>query len=239
MKRWRPPQYTLADQLEHLRLKLTFRATGAGLWDLNINTGELYCDDRWYEIIGHEREISPVTTLPHFKAFIHPDDVEAATAVDPEWVLSLLDKEDGYQAEYRIVQASGEVRWIRSVACVVRDEASGHLRAIGCVTDITEFRDGRVPVNHAVITTQHLSKTERAAEPTAATLPLRPLTRKEKECLVWVSEGKTAWETAVILGVSRRTVEFHLQNAMHKLDAANKVQAAFIAVSHKLLDDGP
>jgi DNA-binding CsgD family transcriptional regulator len=61
------------------------------------------------------------------------------------------------------------------------------------------------------------------------------LTAKELECLRWVSLGKTAWETAAIIGRSHRTVEFHLNNAVRKLDASNRVHAATIAIRLGLL----
>ena len=61
------------------------------------------------------------------------------------------------------------------------------------------------------------------------------LSQREIECLYWVSEGKTAWETAHILEVSERTVNFHLGNAMSKLDTHSKHRAAIKAISLGLL----
>jgi len=45
-----------------------------------------------------------------------------------------------------------------------------------------------------------------------------PLSGREQQCLLWVSHGKTSWETSVILGLSERTVNFHLRNACRKLN---------------------
>ncbi len=45
-----------------------------------------------------------------------------------------------------------------------------------------------------------------------------PLSGREVQCLEWVSRGKTSWETATILGLSERTVNFHLLNACRKLN---------------------
>ena len=52
------------------------------------------------------------------------------------------------------------------------------------------------------------------------------LTVRERECLAWCAEGKTAWEIGVILGVSEQTVLTHLDKARRKLDAANRAHAA-------------
>ncbi len=52
------------------------------------------------------------------------------------------------------------------------------------------------------------------------------LTPQESLCLTWISRGKTMSETATIVGLQRRTVEFHLTNARMKLGAATVAQAA-------------
>ena len=44
------------------------------------------------------------------------------------------------------------------------------------------------------------------------------LSGRELQCLNWVATGKTSWETAAILGLSERTVNFHIKNACRKLN---------------------
>lgn len=61
------------------------------------------------------------------------------------------------------------------------------------------------------------------------------LTDREKQCLLWSAEGKTTWETSHILGVSERTVVFHLQNAVDKLKTVSRQQAVARAVSLGLI----
>lgn len=51
------------------------------------------------------------------------------------------------------------------------------------------------------------------------------LTPREKECLRWVADGKSAWEVAQIMGIAERTVVFHLQNASSKLGASGRQHA--------------
>lgn len=50
------------------------------------------------------------------------------------------------------------------------------------------------------------------------------LSLREKQVIFWASNGKTAWETAMILGISQRTVVAHLVNSMSKLQCKNKYQ---------------
>lgn len=61
------------------------------------------------------------------------------------------------------------------------------------------------------------------------------LTNREKEVLRWTAEGKTSSEIAQILGVSERTINFHLSNSMQKLNVNNKISAAIRAVMLGLL----
>ena len=61
------------------------------------------------------------------------------------------------------------------------------------------------------------------------------LTDRERECMVWACRGKTRNETAEILKISDRTVEFHFQNAMRKLRVHNKFHAIAIAIHMGLI----
>ena len=51
------------------------------------------------------------------------------------------------------------------------------------------------------------------------------LSPREIECLKWAAQGKSTWETGRILGISRHTVAFHLDNAKSKLGVRSTVQA--------------
>ncbi|MGY4362939.1 LuxR family transcriptional activator of conjugal transfer of Ti plasmids [Bradyrhizobium sp. i1.3.1] len=51
------------------------------------------------------------------------------------------------------------------------------------------------------------------------------LSPRELECLEWSSCGKSAWEIGNILGISRRTAAFHLDNARAKLGVRTVRQA--------------
>ena len=65
------------------------------------------------------------------------------------------------------------------------------------------------------------------------------LSPRERECLSWVAEGKTAWETAIILGLSEHTVRCYLESARHKLGAANNTHAVNKAGKANLLSQIP
>ncbi|MBN9071609.1 MAG: LuxR family transcriptional regulator [Rhizobiales bacterium] len=57
-----------------------------------------------------------------------------------------------------------------------------------------------------------------------------PLTDRERECMYWVSEGKTTDDVAVILGVSANTVNSYIANAIQKLGSSNRAMAIATAI---------
>jgi DNA-binding CsgD family transcriptional regulator len=63
-----------------------------------------------------------------------------------------------------------------------------------------------------------------------------PLTERETEVLKWTSIGKTGWEIGAILGISRRTVEFHLRSIADKFDVVNRTHAVAQALRVGLIN---
>lgn len=51
------------------------------------------------------------------------------------------------------------------------------------------------------------------------------LSRRQVECLAWAEQGKSARDTGVILGISQRTVEKHLEQAYEALGVRTRIQA--------------
>lgn len=62
------------------------------------------------------------------------------------------------------------------------------------------------------------------------------LTEREKEVLRWLAHGKSNWEVSVILKISERTVRFHINNIMKKLDAVNRTHAMALVLRNGMLD---
>jgi DNA-binding CsgD family transcriptional regulator len=61
------------------------------------------------------------------------------------------------------------------------------------------------------------------------------ISARELECLKWTAEGKTAAEASEILGISERTVRFHLNTAREKMKCANTTQAVAQAIAKNLI----
>ncbi len=60
------------------------------------------------------------------------------------------------------------------------------------------------------------------------------LSEREKEVVSWLKKGKSSWEVSVILNITERTVNFHVRNIMHKLNAVSRTQAVAVAMEQGL-----
>lgn len=61
------------------------------------------------------------------------------------------------------------------------------------------------------------------------------LTERELECLLWIAEGKTSEEIAVILGISRNTINNYITSVMRKTGTRTRSEAIAHAVRHNLV----
>lgn len=61
------------------------------------------------------------------------------------------------------------------------------------------------------------------------------LSPRELTVLLWMKEGKTNWEIARIVGLSERTVRFHVGSIFEKLDVTSRTQAVARALGAGLI----
>ncbi len=78
----------------------------------------------------------------------------------------------------------------------------------------------------------------RIVDETEVAPPKVELSDRERECLMWVAEGETAWDICNRIGIAESTVIFHLQNSMKKLGASNRQQAVAKAARQGLINPG-
>lgn len=63
---------------------------------------------------------------------------------------------------------------------------------------------------------------------------VKELTSREVTILNWMKNGKTNWEIGKILGVSERTIRFHIESIFAKLKVTSRSQAVATAMEHGL-----
>ena len=62
------------------------------------------------------------------------------------------------------------------------------------------------------------------------------LSDREVEALTWSARGKTSAEIAIILGLAKRTVDFHVESARNKLGVATRIEAAVKAAAGGIIE---
>ena len=119
--------------LSTLRLHLANRSAGIGVWDLEIQSGELTWDDHMYRLYG----ITADQFSGVYEAWVngvHPDDIDYAS----DLLKRAIDGKAVYDPEFRVVWPDGTVKTLKAFAEVVRDEDGTPTRMIGVNYDITE-----------------------------------------------------------------------------------------------------
>lgn len=97
--------------------------------------------------------------------------------------------------------------------------------AMFCFSGLPALHDRRTPVilRH-LVPHLHLAFSRVSHRKHHCGAPIA-LTRREREVLNWLKQGKSSWEISVILHISERTANYHIYNMMRKLDAVNRPQA--------------
>lgn len=103
----------------------------------------------------------------------------------------------------------------------------------------TPARRGRYPHNvvRYFFACVEKMQTRLDAESSRPHIPLNTchLSPRELTVLFWMKEGKTNWEIAQILGLSERTVRFHVGGIFEKLEVTSRTQAVARALGAGLI----
>lgn len=115
------------------RYRLVLEGSNDGIWDWDVNTHEIYCNDRLYEITG----LSPAEVTASYDLFcqlLHPEDrVKVSHAVAAH-----LQNHVELDVEFRLLHTSGEYRYCIARGKAWRDVQGRPFRVSGIVSDITE-----------------------------------------------------------------------------------------------------
>jgi len=112
-------------------LRFVEEKIGAGLWSLNVKTGEMRWSRGMFQIFGMEPgSVEP--TLPLFRSMMHPDDRLSRGDFD-----RILREGVSIEREFRILRRDGRIRWVANRGEPVLNGQGQIDRAIGIVCDVT------------------------------------------------------------------------------------------------------
>jgi len=115
------------------RLALATIQNGVGVWDWNLVTQEMIWDDSMYSLY-HIRREDFIGTEEAWRKALHPDDLHRGDREVNDAIAGIKP----FNTEFRVVWPNGEIRHIKAVAKVFRDEQGTPLRMLGINMDITE-----------------------------------------------------------------------------------------------------
>ncbi len=113
------------------KLQIALEASGLGTWELNLQTNETYCSNKYLEIIGYP----PDTKFSQEQLYrmMHPDDLQIRESA------RIKAMETGHLAyQCRIIDPRGKIKWLDINGRVFFDEKKAPLKILGTVRDITD-----------------------------------------------------------------------------------------------------
>ncbi len=129
-------QRRMAQALEFAeqRWQLAIEGSNDAVWDWDVETGQVFHDERWARMLGYEPD-ELQSTAAGWRALVHPDDLPANEAAIGDHFAQRI---PFYQHELRLRAKDGSWRWVLDRGKAVRRAADGRpLRMAGTHTDIT------------------------------------------------------------------------------------------------------
>ncbi|MBT0963140.1 PAS domain S-box protein [Denitromonas iodatirespirans] len=126
------------EALQASKERWRFALEGArdGVWDWDLQTGELYLSERDMAILGYEGEDGAHSHIDQWAERVHPDDRAVRHAALAQY---LAGEAPLYTCECRLRGRDGRWRWLQTRGRVASRAADGTaLRLIGTHTDISE-----------------------------------------------------------------------------------------------------
>ena len=117
------------------KLSIAIEASGDGLFETNVPTGETQVSPTWSAMLGYEPgELS--TPIPNWREFVHPEDL---AALNEDYAAHLRDETLHTTSEFRMRCKAGEYKWVLARARVVARTADGRPSlVVGTTMDISQ-----------------------------------------------------------------------------------------------------
>jgi PAS domain S-box-containing protein len=214
-------------------MQLAASAARLGFWELDVETGL----DRWDEEMARIHGVALADFDGHWEKFVHPED-HAEVMKETK---RMLESDEIFETEYRIVRPSGEARHIREHGIVSRDSSGNALRATGVMQDITDekssaAREKQLEAEHRRDLETKL-KTSLTASAVAHEInqPLSAILLQSKMALQ--EEDKEGQALRVIAEEAQRVVKTidkmktlmrSVQTEQHEIDLSEVMQSALL-----------
>jgi PAS domain S-box-containing protein len=138
---------TVEERLRTLteRLKLAAAAAAIAIWDWDINTNEVICDERLFEMYGLPPNEKGQFSYAQWARQIHPEDLPGQEAA----LQQTLAVRGRSLREFRIIRPDGTIRNLQAADAVITDEAGKVVRMVGVNIDVTERKQAEAALRES------------------------------------------------------------------------------------------
>jgi len=138
------------------RLNLAIKGTRAGLWDWDLRTGKLICNDEWASMIGYTlQELGPLTFKTWQKLTL-PEDMIKAEDILAQYFQGKI---ESYECETRMKHKKGYWIWVLDRGMLVeRDSDNNPVRMIGTHIDISRQKKSELELKAQMDENQTLNE---------------------------------------------------------------------------------
>jgi len=121
-------------RLSEERFALAVAGANDGIWDWDLQSGEIYFSPRWKSLLGYADD-ELANTYETWEQSIHPEDLERVKSTLNTY---LEGRSSSYKVEYRAHCQDNTYRWMLVRGSALRDEEGKPYRLSGSKTDITQ-----------------------------------------------------------------------------------------------------
>jgi len=140
-------------QDSELRLRLALSGAKEGIWEWDLQTGEIQFTDTCYTMLGYDpKELEKKGY--NWRKLIHPDDFENVSKIFENHSNG---DTDFYESVFRIKDHSGKWKWVLDHGKIIeRDKDNKPIRAIGTHIDISKQKEVEEQLNELLVTKDKL-----------------------------------------------------------------------------------
>ncbi|KOX59219.1 hypothetical protein ADL19_05730 [Streptomyces purpurogeneiscleroticus] len=126
------------------RLALALDSGDDGIWDWNLETGEVWVSERWLTTLGYEGQAR--LEMRAFERSVHPADRDRVSHTMRELLKGWSPVLD---CEHRLQRRDGDYFWVLTRGHVVERDASGRAtRVVGTQIDISRRKEAEARIEH-------------------------------------------------------------------------------------------
>lgn len=115
------------------RYSMVIQGSNEGLWDLDLNTNQIFWSRHLYDMLGIEFSKKPIT-LEIFSSFLHPDELEEVNNL----INKSINEDQPFETEFRMRHASGDYIDMYSRGKTYYDNNKKPTHFAGLIADITK-----------------------------------------------------------------------------------------------------